>query len=82
VTVGTGLLHVTVTARWVPLVPRWLWHAGGTAGEHDDALPDGDGALGQNMRPVPDDHWIVSKSLKGSRQAGHESFNLSRLFAA
>jgi hypothetical protein len=43
VTVGTGLLHVTVTARWIPLVPRWLWHAGGMAGEHD-ALPDGDGA--------------------------------------
>jgi hypothetical protein len=32
-----GLLKVTVTVRWIPLVPATYWHAGGTAGENDDA---------------------------------------------
>jgi hypothetical protein len=37
-------------------------------------IPDGDGApLGRKVRPVAGGHCIVGKSLKGSRQAGHES---------
>jgi hypothetical protein len=32
-----GLLQLTVTVRWDTARDRCLWHAGGTAGENDEA---------------------------------------------
>ena len=59
---------------------RCLWHAGGTAGENDDAptwrrrLP-----AGRRVRPVLGDHRLVGKSPEGSRQPGGETRTLARL---
>src|SRR5215211_5936399 len=48
---------------------RCLWHAGGTAGENDDASPWWRWLqLGQRGRPAPGDHRLAAMSPKGPRQ--------------
>jgi hypothetical protein len=73
---------VTVTVRWIPLVPAAYGTRVARPASMTMLIPDGDGApLGRKLRPVAGGHCIVGKRLKGSRQAGHESFNLSRSFS-
>jgi hypothetical protein len=69
----TGLLEVTVTVRWIPLVTAacGTWVArparttflerGGNGSQH-----------GQGVRPDLGNHCIVGKSPEGSRQPGGE----------
>jgi hypothetical protein len=59
---------------------RYLWHAGGTADENDDARASRYGSqLGWRVRPVLGDHRLVGKRPKGSRQPGWETRTPARL---
>jgi hypothetical protein len=64
-------VDVTLAGRCISLVTRCLWHAGGTAGENDDALTWRRWLqLGHRGEAVLGDHCLVGKSLEGSRQPG------------
>ena len=69
-----GLLRVTVTVRWIPLVTA----AYGTQvarPARTSMLPLSGccSPLSQAVRPVLGDHRLVGKSPEGSRQPGGES---------
>jgi hypothetical protein len=65
--------------RWRPARARYLWHAGGTAGENDHApIWRLCSELDRGVRPVLGELLLVGKSPEGLAQLGGETRTLAR----
>ena len=69
-TQSNGLLQVTVSVRWIPLVTAAYGTRVARPARTTMLAPGGDGSqLDRRVRPVLGDHRLVGKSPEGSRQS-------------